>query len=107
MSFLLDWIVGVELTTPASGWSLPAVLFLQRVGYSSPCRAASWPWNFQLFADGPHGSFFDFAMARDAGDLVQRGWPILAVLFVQGWGWFSLASSALCVLRGYRFRRAR
>jgi len=27
----------------------------------------------QLFADGPSRSFFDFAVARDAGDLVQGG----------------------------------
>jgi len=29
--------------------------------------------NFQSFADGPNRSFFDFAMARDAGDLVKAG----------------------------------
>src|SRR3989442_6349504 len=33
---------------------------------------ALWAGNFQLFADGPHRHFLDFAMARDAGDLVQR-----------------------------------
>ncbi len=32
---------------------------------------ALWLRNFQLFADGPNCSFFDFAMARDASDLVQ------------------------------------
>jgi len=31
----------------------------------------SWPRNFQLFADGPNRPLFDFAMAWDAGDLVQ------------------------------------
>jgi hypothetical protein len=31
---------------------------------------ALWPRNFQLFADGPHCPFLDFAMAGDAGDLV-------------------------------------
>src|SRR6202022_311958 len=31
-----------------------------------------WPRNFQLLADGPHRPFLDFAMARDAGDLMQR-----------------------------------
>src|SRR6266566_8652320 len=31
-----------------------------------------WPRNFQLLADGPHRPFLDFAMAWDAGDLVQR-----------------------------------
>ena len=35
--------------------------------------SALWPRNFQLFADGPNRPFFDFAMARDAGDLVQGG----------------------------------
>jgi hypothetical protein len=34
---------------------------------------ALWPWDFQLFADGPNRPFFDFAMARDAGDFVQGG----------------------------------
>src|SRR2546422_8324165 len=33
---------------------------------------ALWAGNFQLLADGPHRPFLDFAMARDAGDLVQR-----------------------------------
>src|SRR5260370_35620714 len=33
--------------------------------------SALWAGNFQLFADGPHRSLFDFTMARDAGDLVQ------------------------------------
>src|SRR5882762_2121766 len=30
-----------------------------------------WPGNLQLFTNGPHCSFLDFAMAWDAGDLVQ------------------------------------
>jgi hypothetical protein len=34
---------------------------------------ALWPRNFQSFADGSNRPFFDFAMARDAGDLVQGG----------------------------------
>src|SRR6266849_5342978 len=34
-------------------------------------EASLGPRNFQLFADGPHRPLFDFAMARDAGDLVQ------------------------------------
>jgi len=48
----------------------PLRLGFAKVGYSSPCRVALWPRNFQLFADGPHGPFFDFPMARDAGNLV-------------------------------------
>src|SRR5260370_39559449 len=34
--------------------------------------SALWAGNFYLLADGPHAPFLDCAMARDAGDLVQR-----------------------------------
>src|SRR6266436_4928471 len=79
------------------GWPILAGLFLARVMGSFSCPFASFhlaapgcrlgtrggnlhsrilsalrPGNFQLFADGPHSSFLDFTMARDAGYLVQR-----------------------------------
>jgi hypothetical protein len=48
-------------TTNSTCRALQAALFYLGLGL--------WPWNFQLFADGPNCLFLYFATGRDVGDL--------------------------------------
>jgi hypothetical protein len=45
----------------------------------STLEPAPWLRNFRLFADGPNRALFEFAMVRDAGDLVRSRAGLSAV----------------------------